>query len=77
MNLDFVDRASATLGIRRRDMMEKDMLLHQILTDLSNDKFFADNMLFKGGTCLVNYPPLKRVGLFLLQRPRLSADAGE
>ncbi|HVX03143.1 MAG TPA: nucleotidyl transferase AbiEii/AbiGii toxin family protein [Nitrososphaera sp.] len=36
-------------------MVEKDILLHQVLTDLSNDKFFAKNMLFKGGTCLIKH----------------------
>lgn len=55
MSLAFVDRVSLTLGIRRRDMVEKDILLHRILTDLSNDKFFARNMLFKGGTCLIKH----------------------
>ena len=30
-------------------------MLHQVLTDLSNNKFFAKNMLFKGGTCLIKH----------------------
>lgn len=55
MSLGFVDRLSATLGVRRRDMVEKDILLHQILTDLSNNRFFEKNMLFKGGTCLIKH----------------------
>lgn len=55
MSLAFVDRLSFTLGIRRRDMVEKDILLHQVLTDLSSDMFFAKNMLFKGGTCLIKH----------------------
>jgi predicted nucleotidyltransferase component of viral defense system len=55
MTLAFVDRLSSELGIRRRDMVEKEILLHQVLTDLSNDKFFAKNMLFKGGTCLIKH----------------------
>ncbi len=55
MTLAFVDRISTTLNIRRRDMIEKDLLLHQILTDLSNDRFFAKNFLFKGGTCLIKH----------------------
>jgi predicted nucleotidyltransferase component of viral defense system len=36
-------------------MIEKDILLHQILTDLSKDKFFSRNFLFKGGTCLIKH----------------------
>lgn len=55
MSLGFVDRLSAKLGIKRRDMLEKDILLHQVLTDLSNDSFFAKSMLFKGGTCLIKH----------------------
>jgi predicted nucleotidyltransferase component of viral defense system len=55
MSLAFVDRLSSELGVKRRDMVEKDILLHQVLTDLSNDKFFAKNMLFKGGTCLIKH----------------------
>jgi hypothetical protein len=33
--------------------MEKDMMLHRILSTLSRDEFFSDNFLFKGGTCLI------------------------
>jgi predicted nucleotidyltransferase component of viral defense system len=56
MRSDFVDRISTTIEIQRKDMIEKDILLHQILTDLSNDNFFSKNFLFKGGTCLIkNY----------------------
>ncbi len=36
-------------------MVEKDILLHQVLTDLSMDRSFANNMLFKGGTCLIKH----------------------
>ncbi len=56
MTLDFVNRVSFELKIQRKDMIEKDLILHQILADLSNDKFFSSNFLFKGGTCLIkNY----------------------
>lgn len=55
MTLAFVDRLSSDLEIKRRDMVEKDILLHQVLTDLSSDRFFAKNMLFKGGTCLTKH----------------------
>jgi len=48
-----VEEASRVLNIKRKDMIEKDIILHEILTDLSKDKFFSKNFLFKGGTCLV------------------------
>ncbi|MGI0035507.1 MAG: nucleotidyl transferase AbiEii/AbiGii toxin family protein [Nitrososphaera sp.] len=51
----FVDRLSLELGVRRRDIVEKDILHHQVLTDLSGDRCFAKNMLFKGGTCLIKH----------------------
>ena len=54
-SLDFVTRLSSTLKIKRVDMVEKDVILHQILTDLSNDGFFSKNFLLKGGTCLIKH----------------------
>jgi predicted nucleotidyltransferase component of viral defense system len=50
---DFVNEIARTLKINRRDLIEKDLILHQILTDLSHVKYFADTFLFKGGTCLI------------------------
>lgn len=55
MILDFVNRISSDLKISRKDMIEKDLLLHQILTDLSSNVFFSKNFLFKGGTCLIKH----------------------
>jgi len=52
---DFVDRISSTKGVRRKDMIEKDIILHQILLDLSRENFFSKNFLFKGGTCLIKH----------------------
>lgn len=49
MNLRFINDVSAKIKTSRSDMVEKDILLHQILTDLSKDKFFSKNFLFKGG----------------------------
>ena len=53
MRADFVNEIARTLKINRRDLIEKDLILHQILTDLSHVKYFADTFLFKGGTCLI------------------------
>jgi predicted nucleotidyltransferase component of viral defense system len=50
---DFVNEVARVLDIKRKDLVEKDFILHQILTDLSKDDFFAPNFLFKGGTCLI------------------------
>jgi len=50
---DFVNEVAKILDIKRKDMIEKDLILHQILFDLSGDRFFAANVLFKGGTCLI------------------------
>ena len=53
MRADFVNEVARVLKIGRRDLVEKDFILHQILSDLSKDGFFAPNFLFKGGTCLI------------------------
>ena len=53
MRADFVNEVARELKIGRRDLIEKDLILHQILTDLSQDDFFAPNFIFKGGTCLI------------------------
>lgn len=43
----------ASLGIARTDLVEKDLILHRLLTLLAEDKSFCTNFLFKGGTCLI------------------------
>jgi predicted nucleotidyltransferase component of viral defense system len=53
MRADFVNEVARLLNIGRRDLVEKDFILHQILSDLSEDDFFGHNFLFKGGTCLI------------------------
>jgi len=53
VRIDFVNEVAKILSIKRRDLIEKDVILHQIISDLSKDDFFAGNFLFKGGTCLV------------------------
>jgi hypothetical protein len=52
MRADFVNGLSEKLKIKRRDLLEKDVILHQLLSDLSKDDFFSKNFAFKGGTCL-------------------------
>jgi predicted nucleotidyltransferase component of viral defense system len=53
MRADFVNEVAGLLDIKRKDLIEKDLILHLILLDLSGDKFFTTNLLFKGGTCLI------------------------
>jgi predicted nucleotidyltransferase component of viral defense system len=53
MRADFVNEVARVLQIKRVDLIEKDLILHQMLTDLSQDEFFAPRFLFKGGTCLI------------------------
>ncbi|TRZ54163.1 nucleotidyl transferase AbiEii/AbiGii toxin family protein [archaeon] len=53
MRKDFVNQVSEALKIERKDLIEKDIILHQLLLDLSKNEFFRTNFLFKGGTCLI------------------------
>ena len=55
MRRDFVNTVSQMLQIKRRDLIEKDLILHQLLLDISHDEYLAGNFLFKGGTCLIKY----------------------
>ena len=49
MRKDFVNQVARTQSIKRADLIEKDLILHQLLFDLSKNKFFHDNFAFKGG----------------------------
>ncbi len=49
----FIDEIGRLIDFPKKDLIEKDIKLHNILLALSNDKFFSDNFLFKGGTCLI------------------------
>lgn len=53
MRKDFVSGVGRALGIGRESMIEKDLVLHQLLLDLSKNEFFRENFVFKGGTCLI------------------------
>ena len=53
MSLGFIDEISRIHGIQRRDLVEKDILLHRLLRHLSRHPEFNENYLFKGGTCLI------------------------
>jgi len=53
MSLGFIDEISRIHNIKRRDLVEKDFLLHRLLQHLSEHPEFKENYLFKGGTCLI------------------------
>lgn len=53
INPNITDFISQKLNIPRRDMIEKDLLLSQLLYHLTSNKDFHDNYAFKGGTCLI------------------------
>jgi predicted nucleotidyltransferase component of viral defense system len=52
LRLVFVNEVSRRTGVERLDLIEKDIILHEILKDLSEGDF-GKNYLFKGGTCLI------------------------
>ncbi len=53
INKELTDFISKRLGIMRRDLIEKDVIISKILFYLSQDKDFYQNYAFKGGTCLI------------------------
>ena len=55
MNPYFINQVSTLTRISRLEQIEKDFVLYRILAELSRDEIFADNFLFKGGTCLIKY----------------------
>lgn len=50
---DFVNELAQRLDIQRKEMIEKDVILHELLLDLSKNEFFSSSFAFKGGTCLI------------------------
>ncbi|MCL2134733.1 MAG: nucleotidyl transferase AbiEii/AbiGii toxin family protein [Candidatus Bathyarchaeota archaeon] len=52
MRKEFIATLADQNNIEQTDLLEKDLILHQILTDLSKTEFFHENFAFKGGTCL-------------------------
>ncbi len=49
----FISELSGELGISNTALIEKDVLLHQILVKLEKNDYFRTNFIFKGGTCLI------------------------
>ncbi len=53
IDIKFVNHISDKLGIARKDLIEKDILLQMLLNELVKNKDFKENFAFKGGTCLL------------------------
>lgn len=52
-NKDLIDEVSKELKFGRPELIEKDLILHNILTKLGADSFFREHFAFKGGTSLI------------------------
>ena len=50
---NIIDLVSSRTKITKRDLIEKDLILHRLLVELSSNKYFFENFAFKGGTCLM------------------------
>jgi hypothetical protein len=50
---EFLQRLNHELKPRRLDIIEKDYHLHRLLDAVSRNDFLSENLVFKGGTCLV------------------------
>jgi len=53
IDIKFINHISDKLGIARKDLIEKDILLQILLNELVKNKDFKENYAFKGGTCLL------------------------
>jgi predicted nucleotidyltransferase component of viral defense system len=50
---EFITFVAEKSGINKPDLVEKDLIIHRILKQLLSSPHFAENYLFKGGSCLV------------------------
>ena len=53
IDIKFINHISDKLGIARKDLIEKDILLQILLNELVKNKDFKENYAFKGGTYLL------------------------
>ncbi len=53
MREKLINKISEKFSIRKRALLEKDIILHEILSCLCQDGYFSNNFTFKGGTCLI------------------------
>jgi len=50
---DFFEKLNALRKPKRNDIIEKDYHLHRLLHEISQDDYLRENLIFKGGTCLL------------------------
>jgi len=50
---ELIDYLSDKLSIKRKELIEKDLVLHCLLNEIESYDYFKDNLVFKGGTCLI------------------------
>lgn len=50
---EFIAFVAEKSGIEKPNLIEKDLIIHRILKEIYASKHFAENYLFKGGSCLV------------------------
>ena len=69
----FVNEVGRIQQIKRTDLIEKDLILHKMLLDLSKNEFFSGNFIFKG------YMPDKMLSRILqvLRGHRLHLEGSE
>jgi len=49
---ELIDLIVSRTKITKRDLIEKDLILHRLLVELGEEERFNENYAFKGGTCL-------------------------
>lgn len=50
---EFIAFVAEKSGIKKPDLIEKDLIIHRILKEMFSSARFSENYLFKGGSCLV------------------------
>ena len=50
---ELIDYVASKTNIYQKELLEKDLILHQLLKELNSNQLFKENFVFKGGTCLI------------------------
>lgn len=50
---EFIEYITEKTGILKTELIEKDLILQEILKELSKEEYFTKNFIFKGGTCII------------------------
>ncbi len=53
MREKLIEAVSDKFNVLQKELLEKDIILHEILSKLCDNDHFSKNYVFKGGTCLV------------------------